>query len=821
MGINIDQCARDFASNGTQQDLWGWKGPIVGVTRNHTMQISREGCLHLCGTGYNAYPWKDISGVITTWILPVIGTLLQAPFESNSAWRTLLAITRWVGSPIASLSYVLWNIKVSAKAALMVDMAVRYDETPGRETHFGSMRDSMYLLLVMNQYTLTPTARLRELQKGAEGLLRITLFGKDLKLVGTSSGKTLREKRRKLAREVREMRRRGAVPVFVSIMWFLFAFALSIQDSFIHLGANSTAHDLALGCLLAWFPILILGSIVDRNPIAADVIRKKLSKLVDQVHRSLRDSENRDKFISTFKDQSDYPELKLWIEKIANVDEHLYSQMHDFFVEFAGQARVRWHYGAAHAILSDIENCYVADKGRNWLANEHEARASLVLGPINDDGLVWFDLREFWQIWTAIIIVGGSCGGAFILSYFTPTVGLGCRSGGYTIFFSVSLGLLIVEMTVWLFFSAACVEPALIKRTASRIRRYSSTFSQQDNRLMKEWKKLRHRVLWVLRTIGNYFLIGVVSVTHLLTPWRDRHSFDNGIQSDVENLKCYWSDMTPQTKWDLFFFRPVETFNTIWLIYIVLAQMLGWYRTCECITSHWAGGGGYVDFTAQDTAGPWVAPYWTTGAVLTSTVMGGSMFYITVEWCQQSFLSTEKYGEAMAGLRRTRRWRRGMAWVRWGVGGVVGVVGWMGRGIERMALKCGLVKTVQKTLVWSKGEEGVGTERVAATTTIAPAELMHYTPNFNSNSNHNDNTTWNPIHQPSPFVECTLSPPTPGISHRRNESDASSNPLDPLTLPPRPSEDSSSPLIRVPSQAVVQSEGDARGSNEARSGSKV
>lgn len=90
----------------------------------------------------------------------------------------------------------------------MVDMAVKYDETPDRKTDFGSMRDSMYLLLVMNQYTLKPSRVLRE--KEAEGLLRITLFSKDLEL--TDTNKTLRQMRRILARELREMRRRGAVP---------------------------------------------------------------------------------------------------------------------------------------------------------------------------------------------------------------------------------------------------------------------------------------------------------------------------------------------------------------------------------------------------------------------------------------------------------------------------------------------------------------------------------------------------------------------------------------------------------------------------------
>jgi hypothetical protein len=215
MPINFDECYSRFRADNAEaiewRRLYGWGDrPVIGIKHNNMSQITREGCKVVCGEGMDLYPWKDVSGVITTWILPVIGTLLQAPFESNATRRTLLAITRWVGSPIASLSYVLWNIKVSAKAAMMVDMAVKYDETPHRKTDFGSMRDSMYLLLVMNQYTLKPTAMSKDLQKEAEGLLRITLFSKDLVL--TDTDKTLRQMRRILAREVREMRRRGTVP---------------------------------------------------------------------------------------------------------------------------------------------------------------------------------------------------------------------------------------------------------------------------------------------------------------------------------------------------------------------------------------------------------------------------------------------------------------------------------------------------------------------------------------------------------------------------------------------------------------------------------
>jgi hypothetical protein len=442
--INFTECAATYAANTTeaQQLRWkyGWNGTLLGLERRPSTQISLEGCLAVCGHGAEMYPWEDVSSTITTWLLPVVGTLLQAPFESNAFRRTLLAIARWVGSPIASLSYVLWNIKVSAKAALMVDMAVPYDKVPNCETDFGSMRDSMYILLAMNQYTMGEAMRS---EKEAEGLLRIVLFSKDLKLSDTDA--TLRQLRGVLAQELREMRRRGAVPVFVSTMWFLFAFALSIQAAFGVVGENRTAHDLALGCVLAWFPILILSTIVDRNPIAAEAIRKKLNKLVDRVRCALRDEQRRQEFIESFSEQPNSEALAKKICAIAVKAEF----MNDFFVDFAGQARIRWHYGAAHPILCDIENCYIADKGRNWLANEREARTNLVLGPVNDEGLVWFDIREFWQVAAAVAIVLGSCGGAFILSFFTPTVGLGCRSGGYTIFFCLSMGLMVMEMIVW------------------------------------------------------------------------------------------------------------------------------------------------------------------------------------------------------------------------------------------------------------------------------------------------------------------------------------------------------------------------------------
>lgn len=49
------------------------------------------------------------------------------------------------------MSYTLWNIKVSSTCAMMVDMATDYDTVPDQDSQFAQIRDSFYILSVMNQ----------------------------------------------------------------------------------------------------------------------------------------------------------------------------------------------------------------------------------------------------------------------------------------------------------------------------------------------------------------------------------------------------------------------------------------------------------------------------------------------------------------------------------------------------------------------------------------------------------------------------------------------------------------------------------------------
>ena len=79
----------------------------------------------------------------------------------------------------------------------------------------------------MNQFSVNPAMPRIE----AERLLRVALFSDSLQLeVVDDESRNLVKRRRKLAKSLREGRKKGVVPVFISLLWFLFSLVVSIQQ---------------------------------------------------------------------------------------------------------------------------------------------------------------------------------------------------------------------------------------------------------------------------------------------------------------------------------------------------------------------------------------------------------------------------------------------------------------------------------------------------------------------------------------------------------------------------------------------------------------
>lgn len=371
------------------------------------------------------------------------------------------------------------------------------------------------------------------------------------------------------------------------------------------MGNNATAHNLALGLLLAWLPTLILCSIVDRNPVQAEAIRNKLNKLVDAVRRALLNADLRETYIREIgRRREDFS----WTEYLRN--DLLFGE--EIFTRFAGQGRIRWHYGVAHGILAGIEENYVAEHGRGWLQDSEEARTALVKGPEKLSGLGGFDVRELWQIASSFLIVALSGTGAFILSYFTPTVGLGCRSGGYLIFNCIALGTFIIESLIWRFVPEGSIWDN------GPITRFGNTLTRRISR-----------------------------------------GYPGNIHPALRRLTWWLKNSSSRDRLEALVLRPLECVNTIWLAYIVMAQTFGSYKNCGCMCSTWGVHGGYMDFETQDyylQIG--IGLTWALGTAIPGVVMFLAFTYIVIQWCVQSHLSTENYDSARRGLMRTRKFRK-------------------------------------------------------------------------------------------------------------------------------------------------------------------
>ena len=560
------------------------------------------------------------------------------------------------------LPYYWHNCEYKALTmGVIVDMAVDYRSlfASTRETEdFNNIRDSFYILMAMNQFAVKP---LPYEKQEAEGLLRIVLFSKDLRLIEHEGKHQIKQrnlaaKRADLAEALRKRRRRGVVPVFVSTMWFIFSLALSIQGAFGFVGENATAHDLALGLLMGWLPVLVLSSIIDRNPLSADDVRDKLNGLVSLVCRSLQDPVIVTEYIQTYCGGEAEDDMRQRVKDIVLRIESLDSG--DFFVQFAGQGRTRWHYGVAHPILSDLENVWIAERGRAWLKDENEARNKLVLGSA-DRGLFWFDWRQLWHITMAVIIVAGECLGAFILSFYTPTIGLGCRSQGYLIFGLIALGLLILEFVIWRWTSEE--REAYNAQNPSGSRR--GTFDAIAGERMRQasMATVKRTRSWLERPVdatedfARKWVPLIFSYTYIGDRQHRREHLQRVVDGKLQSMRHY----SARQWWNILFFIPAELTNTAWLFKVILSQTFGAYVNCWCQTSQYSSGGGYLDLAmVLDSELKYVMWSWVTGTSISGVVLMASLAYIVIEWCMQSHLSTLDRDDAREGLQRTRAFRR-------------------------------------------------------------------------------------------------------------------------------------------------------------------
>ncbi|KAK7926575.1 hypothetical protein PG985_003573 [Apiospora marii] len=422
---NFDECRRvaeDRRNNRTLPEWAVWNGTLrnfQGPEDQRPLALTTDGCKYYCGTEPQ---YSDVIAsfqILTTWILPAIALMSQFPYESLShkKWRNAEAFANWIGAPAAAITTTFWNIMTIHHCASKPALFKNQNESD-------CVKNALYILSCVNQYEYPRRrSKAEQDQRRDTALLRGVLwpYVLDTELIEARRGK-LENLNENLAFQLRLQRRKGVYPVYISIIWFGMSFAFSIVIAFAALGDNLTAHSLALGLLLLWVPIVVFASVVDRNPTSAtrcgDLIERWLFN-IDQL------------FVPLPQPRENTPPH--WRARRGNTQNANADDTEEFSIgEFLGQGRRLRYCGVTDTVLS-----YIAHPDR-----AHMPLPNLFRNPGTKPMLTHQDFQrdlvsrpwKWYFIWgVAQVIVSMGFTMAFMVSFNTPTVGLGCRSLSYLV----------------------------------------------------------------------------------------------------------------------------------------------------------------------------------------------------------------------------------------------------------------------------------------------------------------------------------------------------------------------------------------------------
>jgi hypothetical protein len=224
------------------------------------------GCLQICANNIDTAQLREPSfalNMVTTWIFP-LAIVLSLPYESLHRFkfrRTATAVVNWLGSPQTALGATIFNFR-----------QIRNAHRRSRE-HINqlpkSWNDAYYVLSCLNQFDipldvegLIPSYFLEALVYG--------LFCPVLEDGCEESTQLTTLLLTAIAHQLRMFRRRAVMPTMASLGAFLIAFVFSVVLSFADVGDHTKVDLLVLGLLFTWLPVLVMFTIVDRNPVSSD-----------------------------------------------------------------------------------------------------------------------------------------------------------------------------------------------------------------------------------------------------------------------------------------------------------------------------------------------------------------------------------------------------------------------------------------------------------------------------------------------------------------------------------------------------------------------
>lgn len=226
----------------------------MSLFSTHCMRVmlTVEGCLKICEGRTDRVTTRSTLEMVTTWIFP-LAIVFNLPYDSlhhQKIRRTAQAVLNWAGSPQTALTHTIWNVR-----------QIRHCHRTAKSKNTLT-NDAYYVLSCLGQFELPDSERFYTAL--VYGLFR------PLPQPDDPDQRYTAQLLSDVAFQLRMLRRRGVIPTLASLGTFITAFIFSIVLAFDEEAGNRTGSPLTLGLLYCWLPLLVIFTIIDRNPVSAD-----------------------------------------------------------------------------------------------------------------------------------------------------------------------------------------------------------------------------------------------------------------------------------------------------------------------------------------------------------------------------------------------------------------------------------------------------------------------------------------------------------------------------------------------------------------------
>ncbi|KAK0484981.1 hypothetical protein IW261DRAFT_871129 [Armillaria novae-zelandiae] len=414
-GVNFDNCSKEIrlGNYGTDGLLDNDGNPIPADNASYATAVTLDLCYLACGRGSEPFSFPAFAQESSAWLVPWLALLSQLPFGANDLFENANYIIMAVGSP----TLIIYSLALSAINTRWIgrlfDTAKRYPNRNYAARAFNALQHCCFYLEPSDD-VLASIIVLPQNDAWWEELVKSL-----------------------------EARRLGwTISAFFNLIWVLIAFILTIIDALNSPRQDSNASGQSIGLLWLWLYPVVVGWIVlspecDRRWLESQLLRTGGNAVIASDTPEIFDKCPPNKHpISLCK-----PGTSCW--KFPNDDIYRTLPIFDF-------ARVYW----LNQVVLDYFQSYhsVAEKaharglvgGNGAIDDKHRSGTKdVIVSLCYRETVLQYQGDSVWcrvlkASIAALAVQWGTTASGFVVIYFTPTKGLGCRSLCFLVYGLVS-----------------------------------------------------------------------------------------------------------------------------------------------------------------------------------------------------------------------------------------------------------------------------------------------------------------------------------------------------------------------------------------------